>query len=592
MADAPNESRVGCARAVRCDGLFRCSVAFEPPQIRVWSARAGAGARTADANAAPRLGGHRSLRVSTGGNPQRLLFACGERVSSLLSERPFFVKQIRPAALLALLVPLVFSACSAGSPGGVVPKGVPNGSGTQEVGSFRPQIRSYRDALSAALSTMRPGQRVPNVFAQAQNRTLSVSEIATYIDPAVTGTDRLTAERIMSYMPANQRGDFVYMAPDGHLISNNPSLLQYVTATNGYTKRPSTAAYPTSNVTPMYYTSSCSPPQSNSGAFIREVSVCGMTDGWAFVSVPCGYTSFATGDEGQLYFELRGNAGSLSEGGLQYNSDSSIQPYMRTIGYSSNGYQQLLGGSQEYTCNDGTEIIHHGATSDGQYDFTEVGLLPSNIGADPQDQWINMNSQFFQAINANWLFLSAPSDISGSGTDAAGYPTPCTACSITKVTSIAQSGGYSEDGSYFGTDGTANYIQWMEVGFGELAASCSPAFNGGSLGTCQAEISNDPTVYYGGIQNYPNGFVASSNFYTLTYGPYESYDGIAVGTASAQSTTRRVAGGPFDEPLPPSPSPVPVPQHTPFPIPHPCGYAARTSSTGAKSLFACPPPIH
>ncbi len=510
-----------------------------------------------------------------------------------LNESRFLMRTTRVFASLLASV-MIFAGCSSG--GSTIPNnGQSTGLGPQSnsalaVSAAAAPATSFADALSRASAKMTSGQKVPNVFAAAAGLALSPGQIGAYISPYVTGKDRQNANALMALMPKNLRADFIYMDPSGHLVTNNPSIIPTIkVGTNGYnvtrmapvaaaTKTQKTASAPRS-VRPMDYSSSCSPPTSQTGPYVRDISVCGMTMGWAFVQVPCGYSNFASGDQGNLYFELRGNQGSLSEGGLQYNNDNSIQPYVNA---TSAHYPTMSGGPYEYNCNSGPMTIIQGATyctgcnPQGEYIFTQVGLLPPNI--DPQTQWINMNSQFFIPNDVMWYWLQAPSDISGAGTDAAGNPSPCMGCSITKLTTIAQSstninnndcGGYACDGSYFGTDGVADYIQWMEVGFGQYATSC----NGTSSGTCQIEASSNPLVYYGGSQFFPNNYVANSNFNpNLGYGPYESYDGIAVGTSLGAVSSVRTAGGSFQEPLPPppTPTPAPTPRPTPYRTPNPC----------------------
>jgi len=311
-------------------------------------------------------------------------------------------------------------------------------------------------------------------------------------------------------MPANLRGDFAYMDAGNRIVSNNPALIPYIKATHGVSPSAIARSLP-SAIRPMDYSSSCSPPGSQTGPYVRDVSVCGMTAGWGFVNTACGYTNLALGDEGQLYFELRGSNGSLSEGGLQYNSDSSIQPYMRTD-YTNPSYQTMGNSDAHYQCDQTLTIIHGVAySSAGFVTYTMVGQLPSDI--DPATQWVNMNSQFFIPDNVSWLWLNAPSDITGAETnDGAGNPSPCMNCSISKVTSIAQTsaaalGGIDYDGSQFGSTGfpadgdeLSNYIQWMEVGFGQYATSCVES---GANSTCQLEAGS-PSQYYGGQQCYPD----------------------------------------------------------------------------------------
>jgi hypothetical protein len=176
-----------------------------------------------------------------------------------------------------------------------------------------------------------------------------------------------------------------------------------------------------------------------------------------------------------------------------------------------------------------------------------VGQLPSSI--DPQTQYVNMNSEFFYPNNYVWLWTAPANDVTGSGTDAAGYTTPCMGCSVSKVTALAQNGGFTQDGSYFGAGGNGNEINWLEVIFGEYSSSCT----GETGGTCQIESSSDPTTYYAGTQAYPDDVTAQTNQGPTSWGPYESWDGIAVGGGGSVAGEPRSAAGSFTEPLPPPP---------------------------------------
>lgn len=338
---------------------------------------------------------------------------------------------------------------------------------------------------------------IPNIFEAARGLSLTDDQIEGYIDHSLVGTDRALAHKIMKMMPPHQRGDFVYLALDGHLVSNNPLLLQYITVEHPdpISSTSSRAANATVNVQrarPMDYSNSCSPPnpptdssgQSTArGAYARQVSLCGFTAGWAFVNVPCGTSYFASGDAGFLYFEIFGRNKSLVEGGLQYNSDSSIQPYVSstTAGFLAT---KMNNYAAKYGC--GVDLgIMHGATYDGSMTYTEVGNLPASLT--PETNFYNGNQ--FTLQNASWLFYQSPGDYTGVGTDPAGSHTPCTMCSITRLTTIGQNyfQSYGIDSSYFGVSGTHNAIHWMQVAFGEWESNCTP---GTSL--CTFDYSSDP----------------------------------------------------------------------------------------------------
>lgn len=406
-------------------------------------------------------------------------------------------------------------------------------------------------------------QAVPNVFEAARGRYLTYSDLGKYIDPSVTGADREMARHLMALMPINQRGDFIYVSRNGRLLSNNPARLRYVTLTY----RRATPQNRKMGVSPVLgrgwnegpnpddYQSPCSPPNPPSnphGAYVRNVSQCGFAAGWAFVNLPCGTTVMNDGDQGYLYWELRGNAGSLVEGGLNYYSDhpsgvpptGGQAPYLRSSAIGNGGYETLTNGSARYDCGQNMGIFHGAALpSAGQLTFTEVGIVPSNL--DPQTEWLN--SQIVTLENAAWLFGPAPSDVTGDSIDNAGFETACGGCSISQVTSIAQNANnYNSDGSFFGVSVGQNAINWLQVGMGDWGGDCYP---GSTL--CTFYVAADPTGYYGGPQYYPDSNISQSNFFLAGYGPYETFDGILLPGGSP--ITQRTALGGFNEPLPPLP---------------------------------------
>ncbi len=455
-----------------------------------------------------------------------------------------------PAALTAIVV---LSGCSGGS----------------HLFSATRSSNSVRGDSSTAI----PGGTI-NRFQAAAGTSLQDSQIESYIDPSVVGQDRALLHKLMATMPSKLRGDLIFWdSTTGHMVSNNPAQLANAHISTGKNVSRSSSAVSArtrpvisstfnrsshaANVRrPSDYSSACAPPPSNTGAYVRDVSACGMTDGWGFVSVDCGTSQFAPGDAGYLYMEIVGsggeNTGSTIEGGFQYNNDSSIQAYQRAS-YTANGaspgsYQQMNYSNPGYHfgCGQMLTIIHGIAIANQNYIYTMVGQLPANIN--PQSQYVNMNSQFFYPNNYVWLWTNPGPDMNGTSKDEAGYTTPCGLCSVSKVTSIAQTGGYNQDGSYFGTTGSENYVKWYEVIFGQYTSSC----NGQSGGTCQIASSPDPSVYYAGTQAFPDDSTAQTNMGPTGWGPYQSSDGIAVG-GSYYSGKVRSASVAFTEPQAPAP---------------------------------------
>ena len=108
------------------------------------------------------------------------------------------------------------------------------------------------------------------------------------------------------------------------------------------------------------------------------------------------------------------------------------------------------------------------------------------------------------ALNPVRLFFTVPTDFWDKMTpNAAGWTTPCRNCTVSKVTSIAQSGAgcqqYCFDDSYFGIDINGdNAINWIQLAFGTWESEC---VSGASV--CYFDTSNDPTVYAGAPSTTP-----------------------------------------------------------------------------------------
>ena len=316
------------------------------------------------------------------------------------------------------------------------------------------------------ISSQRGSNLVENKFEKGQNKELRDADYDTYIDQDIVGQDRKLAKRLMKFMPKNQRGDFLYLGPGDHLVSNNRQLLAYAKITHGSVAgpgestaigRPSSRSISTTRQI-RDYTSSCSPPNPPSaprGAYLRFVSKCGFSAGWGFVSWPQGASNIPSGDAGHVYFEVAGMSGSLSEGGLEVYSDSSIAPYARITNQSS--YVSLNNNSVRYVA--GTEFgLFHGLAPN-QLMYTIVGVA-TNLNP----KALYLSHQAVNLANTAWLFYNAPYDMVGTGIDPAGKPAPCVGCSVSKVTSMGQNNVgsyYAIDGSWFGvTPAGENAIAW------------------------------------------------------------------------------------------------------------------------------------
>lgn len=394
--------------------------------------------------------------------------------------------------------------------------------------------------------------RIVNVFAAARNKNLSDKDLDSYITAPLSTKDRAAAHRLMRFMPPSQRGDFLDLTDDGRVISNNAALLPYahISLTLGSSMRMENRAPAVGSTEVrhrMDYSDSCSPtnPYIGSGPYARQVSRCGFTGGWAFIKIPCNTTALNNGDNGLTYFEITtpNNANHI-EGGMFTPDGIVFDPYLRSSAIlSNNGYETLTNSQARFSCDEQLAIFHGVTFTVPVQSFTEVGDASQY---DPYTVWVN--EQEVTVSDAAWLFGPLPPEVAGATTDAAGNPSPCRMCSISQVTTIAQSPnpGWDADGSEFGIDATGhNAIQWLQVGFGNWASDC---YQGTTL--CTFDVSADPFAYYGGWQAYPDQNVSGSNFSLTGYGPYETIDGIEAYGGLNSARTADVA---INEPLPPPP---------------------------------------
>ncbi|MBV8151131.1 MAG: hypothetical protein JO101_00715 [Candidatus Eremiobacteraeota bacterium] len=378
-------------------------------------------------------------------------------------------------------------------------------------------------------------------FSELVGKNITAADIESHIDVQVTGADRDLARRLMRMMPKNMRGDFVYFGSPGHIVSNKLALRDSVLFA------PETASSPTptpaigltaANRRTLDFSNSCSPPHpfAGSGPYIRAVSQCGVTAEVGYVTLACSTTQITPQETGDFYDEIRGGSGSLAEGGLQYNSDTNIQPYHRTKGtYDSGTY--VVGGVR-YQC--GTPMgIFSGVLPDGSEAYTAVGIPTES----PSTNYISPNNVTW--TNSTWGFWPQPGDYASTpGNDGNGFHTPCTACSISMVTSIAQSIENLADGSFLGIDFNSNTLN-VHREQNEMGQIVEPCDQAGSSATCTIMFNTNSSTWFGGYQYYPNSTVVLQNA-TSGY-PYEVYQGINLAGAGVFSSA-----GAFTDPAPPS----------------------------------------
>jgi hypothetical protein len=452
--------------------------------------------------------------------------------------------RVRKGVNALLLFALFTAGCGHGSTGNsAVPPGLTGASHT----SLVPAVWKAPDYT--------------NQFETAQRKHLRDADIDSYIDSSVTGADRTIVHKLMGQLPPQFRGDIVYIDKNDRVISNNPALLRHFewrTRLQAPHGAETTAAkirsiHPTSGQRRTQSYDSCNPGPSNTGPFIRYVSYCGFAGAIGIVTLKC-YTSYGSamgvqgGDNGYLYFELIHMGGTRLEGGLDYYSDhpASLTGPGGMSAYVSNG--QFIGMTRQYRypCDQRLVLAHGLVNGSPRRTYTYVGVVPSNFN--PQAYWAGQPIQF---SNASILFRDAAPDMANAqtGTDNVGAQTPCTNCSISRVTSIGQhdpntgQAGSVNDGSAFGYDPVYddNGVHWEQVAFGEWQTGCGP-----NAQYCYLQYSRNwdralnSIDYNDGVPGNPSWVTASEGPTDTNFGPWETWDSIVLpGGAYTPSSHRR-----------------------------------------------------
>ncbi|HTD35007.1 MAG TPA: hypothetical protein VK665_15185, partial [Candidatus Elarobacter sp.] len=175
------------------------------------------------------------------------------------------------------------------------------------------------------------------------------------------------------------------------------------------------------------------------------------------------------------------------------------------------------------------------------YLYVSIGTIPNY---DPSDAFLDTETVTEQ--NPAWVFASAYGDFNHPGTDGAGVPTPCTVCSVSKVTSIAQNEGDTTDYSYFGVTDNGygkDGVHWNELTYGNWQAGCNNSL-------CTLAYSTDSSRWYVGPDAYPDFGAASADF-NPNGAVYESFDGVIADFGDDEESVRRQPLGSFVDAAPP-----------------------------------------
>gem|GEM_PF-6967972 len=384
---------------------------------------------------------------------------------------------------------------------------------------------------------------------------ISTADIARFIDADVTGADRELAKRFMASQPENSRGDFVYLSPDGRIISNK-DVLREAAMTNGLL--PSLGARRTMSYPPVA-------DGNQGGPFYREYSLQGITAGFGFVTIPCNDELFLQGDAGDAYFGENGKINGQTEGGLQVTDSPpmtmeppSIQLYGRSTYYPAPGYTGVTNPTH-YNC--GSSIL----VSYGQLPPPNLGYFFASAGIPQYNPTVyQIPGGSISATNVSYVYANVPSDFYMAGYDGTSTYTPCLQCYMRRMDSIAQAAYNPYTGECFGMCDGHIGIRWDQIYMGQLTQYSNTQSNGVSSISVTFKISGEN--WFGSVQKFPDTSRVQSSTANLPANTINwDYEGIDL---APNSPTSLNADGVFNQ-LQPQPTPTPSPTTKPC-LPHAC----------------------
>jgi len=286
------------------------------------------------------------------------------------------------------------------------------------------------------------------------------------------------------------------------------------------------------------------------------------------VNLKCGTTHMNSPSEaGYMYAELRDGSGGLQEAGMftSIGVGQDINPYL-----SQTTSHRIQNGNFRFSCDKYLALMAGLAPNPagGQpYLYVSVGEITNY---NPQNAFLT--SETVTVARPSWLFDLSYGDFNHPGQDLAGSPTPCTTCSITKVTSIGQNPPLSDVStmSYFGLTDNGNgdnAVHYYEVTFGNWQNGCSQYL-------CSLAYTTDASKWYVGPDYYPDDIAASSLF-NPTGAVYESQDGIIADFSSPDESKVRRPADAFVVPPPPQCAPDAY------------GYCVAYTSGGGPTIQRC-----
>lgn len=377
-------------------------------------------------------------------------------------------------------------------------------------------------------------------FADAIQANLKTDEdFDRFVDPSVTGSDRKLAIRLLRFMPASSRGDFVYVDPaNGKIISNRPELAKGIRLHRQSLLRASSSGNVVNAASSVRQTRSYPPVGGGGGSYIRHYSAQGVNAASGYATVPCD-ARLSGGDHGFMYFNAysQNSSGSVIDAGLEIYPGNIPHPFINEGGYLYSGWTD-----ENYTWNCGEHLgIFYGV-------ITGQGISVLMIGRpdfDPTVYQFPPSSSTWR--HAAWNFYPAPTALTQGFGIWNGLSSECMGCSVAKMFSIgpANPGSISCMGLCQGNNVFPNG-RWDQVVMGEIVQPCQNHSPSSAVCTLQYPTNNSWSGDYndGGL-----GYEVYTND-----NPNRAFEGINLSGSTSFSSRISTPAGVYNDLQPPPPA--------------------------------------
>lgn len=364
-------------------------------------------------------------------------------------------------------------------------------------------------------------------FSEADNVKLTLdADFGRFVDPQITGRYRSLAISLLRYMPVNLRGDFIYIMPNGSILSNRmglafaarriPAPIAQALRRNKYAKAmQSTRDSRVSKSRMLGEKPLAYPPTGGTGgAYIRTYSTQNINAAYGYVYPPCD-VSLQSGESGNAYFNAYdSNGGDVVDAGIGTSIDAATTGNALSVAFVNigNGNYYNYGWtnhSQTYSCGTPVGIMYGTLPSPNQntsalltgvpdYDPTQMILPPATATWTP----------------ASWTFFPTNSALLVNPDSWNGIASNCSGCSVGRMVTIAQPPNTANvvyDNSCYGNCNTSGYgdVYWYESVMGQLVAPCQ---NYTSTAECTIQYTSS---WSGGVNDTGIGiaYYTSSDLY-------------------------------------------------------------------------------